>query len=177
MRADALESKVVMKDGYKFRVDVVYDNDSSPWEYEWELIQVRGRKDKAPHHRKIPNSNYVVDMRKMVKQAKKDGWGPPKEFLQRNLNGRNPTAGTLAMLAVESAFKRACRCGDDWSYVGVVVTLLDKKGVSTDIDQSCWGLESDDSEGLKEVEADLISEILEGLKGATCITTVLKDNN
>lgn len=177
MSTNVVERKQVVKDGYKFRVDVVSDNQSSPWEDEWELIEVRGRRDKAPHHRKVPNSSFVVDMRKKVKQAKKDGWRPPEDFLQRNLKGRNPTAGTLAMLAVESTFKRACQCGDYWSYVGVVVTLLDKDGVSTDIDQSCWGFESDYEEGLQEAEKDLISEILADLKGATCITTVLKDSD
>lgn len=76
------------------------------------------------------------------------------------------TPRAYAALAAHADFERLRRwCADQWSYVGVAVTV--EKGdvqLTGDYDHALWGIESDCGEYVAEVAAELVSEALDAAR-------------
>lgn len=71
------------------------------------------------------------------------------------------SARAYAAGAAEQDFQRIrAWCNDQWSYVGVVVELLDDYGDATGETESLWGIESDANDYLEETAHELAGEIL-----------------
>lgn len=98
-------------------------------------------------------SHRYYDFKSAVKLARRCGWGianPPEGATKRQ----------IAALAAREDFERLRRwCNDDWSYVGVVVTVS-AKGVELGF-ASLWGIESDAGDYLVEVANELLPEAME----------------
>ena len=149
--------------GQTFRVQFEHDGThGAPWEEEEGHGPVRksrigysGRPAKAPNERVLwsdRHSALLYDFAEAVRIAKRDGWGAPPF--------KTGTKGERAVRAVEADFKRLKYwCNDEWSYVGVIVHLLDDDGASIE-SASLWGVESDAGEYIAEVAKELADEIL-----------------
>ena len=161
-----------------FRITIEDDTDhGAPWENadghgpvsDWRPVYNRhtGCKDKKPGEVILSHdgqSARFYDFAEATRIAKRDGWGLAPDALAKlaGLLGRTPTSKEVAREAVlrDFEFLRGW-CNDEWSYVGVVVTLLDADGDEVPAVQgSLWGIESDAYEYHKEVAADLASELL-----------------
>lgn len=105
---------------------------------------------------------YLYDWAAALALAEKDGWGlsPADAATLAKVLGREPTAAEIRTAAVGRDFEllRGFVTGD-WSYVGVVVTLLDIEGAPTDETASLWGIESNAGDYLDVVAKDLAAEI------------------
>lgn len=164
-------------DGRTFKF--VIENDETadmPWDMSdghgpvrWARVD-RSAHDvrKRPGERAIYSTGFQValyDWAAAVKIAKRDHWGvnefgtlPHTELL---------TAGQIAERAVQQDFDRlrAFTIGD-WTYVGVVVTLIDEDGKTERrlYRESLWGIESDATEYLDDTAHELAGEICERMK-------------
>lgn len=156
-------------DGHKFSVEIVADDDTTPpWDREdghgpvseWKR-HAFGQGTKPP---KRPGemilcwdrgSYLTYDFAAAVRIAKRDGWDVPPY---------GGTHGQKAHRAAMADFDRLRRwCADQWSYVGVVVHLLDDEGDEMGESESLWGIESDADDYLDEVARELADEILHRL--------------
>jgi hypothetical protein len=167
--------------GYKgltFRCELQPDDDSTPpWEREdghGPVSEWRAHGDDSRGASKRPGERELCDdgrsfgrtrfydMREAMRIAKRDGWGlsdEDKAKLAAKL-GRDLKPGDIAAAAVEADFQRLRTwCADLWSYVGVVVTLLDTDGEPTDERESLWGIESDCEDYLNETARELAQDI------------------
>lgn len=144
--------------GRTFKFETRHDEGhEAPWDWadghgpvsEWTA------RDKRPGERLLHSdrrSHRYYDFQEAVKIARRDGWdaAPLGEG----------TAGQRAARAAEADFEYLRRwCNDQWSYVGVVVTLLDSDDEETDETESLWGIESDAREYLEETARELADEI------------------
>lgn len=140
-------------DGMSFRVNFPYDDmQRLPWEdcdchgpvSEWT------RRAKLPGELVLCGDNgyhRFYDFQGACRIAR-DVWGlPTKE---------------KAAEAARKDYEYLRRfCNDQWSYVGVVVTLLDDDGDALeDYTDSLWGIESDATEALEEVAHELAEQIV-----------------
>jgi hypothetical protein len=90
------------------------------------------------------DSRRFYDFAETIKLAKRDGWGLGDEHkteLTRKL-GRAPTKREITAESVrrDYEFLRGW-CNDQWTYIGVTVTLTDPDGKELGED-SLWGVES-----------------------------------
>lgn len=112
------------------------------------------------------------DVAEAMRIAKRDGWGisPDARAALVARLGREPTAGEIAAAAVESNFQylRAW-CNDEWSYVLVVVTLLDTDGDETWLCEAIGGVESHADDYIAELAQELARHIAEQVGDATHI--------
>jgi len=77
--------------------------------------------------------------------------------------GRVPTAKEVTRRAVELDYLRMkAWANDEWSWVTVVVTLLDANGGETAIYDTLSGIESDNPEYHEEVAHELAEQMLHG---------------
>lgn len=98
----------------------------------------------------------TYDVQVAMTVAKADGW---------DAEPYGGTAGERAARAVAADFKRLSDwCNDLWSYVGVIVELLDDNGDTMGETASLWGIESDCHEYLEEVAHELADEIIASIK-------------
>jgi hypothetical protein len=159
--------------GLTFRVDLTQDCDAdAPWDGEDGHGPVRHTRgtgayltDKRPGERpllKDRNGAWLYDWQAAMQLAAKDGWGLSPDQLkawESNI-GRAPTPGEVRLAAVQQDFDRLRRYLEgDWSYVGVVVTLLDTDGGSTHLTSSLWGVESDCTDYINETARELANEL------------------
>lgn len=102
--------------------------------------------------------------------GKFSGYGPDSNTAIRDLYAQHKASMTpraYAAGAAEADFERLRQwCNDEWTYVGIVVDLLDDEGDPMGETESLWGIESDASEYLDEVAHELAGEILHRLKAA-----------
>lgn len=102
------------------------------------------------------------DFAEAVKIARRDGWGVPASVakeIEAKL-GRTMTKGEIAHHAAMADYERLRQyCAEQWTYIGVVVTLLDPdhNQVSSD---SLWRVESD-GDYWKDVAADMGNALIE----------------
>lgn len=89
------------------------------------------------HHGERNEYSYLYDFADTMEIAKSDGWNAEP------YNPEEDTPGKKALRAVNADmdFLRGW-CIGQWSYVGIVCTLLDSEGEKTDISESCWGFET-----------------------------------
>lgn len=162
--------------GHTFRVTFPQDEDAgTPWDNcdghgpvsDWTT------RDKAPGERVLVSDRHskrYYDVREATIIARRDGWGckhvtplvdgETTEKTWRERSG-HATKGEMIACAVDCDFEYLRRwCADLWSYVSVIVTLLDEGGEETDESESLGGVESEPSEYLEETARELADEIL-----------------
>jgi hypothetical protein len=147
-------------DGFMLAARIEYDDcGDTPWERgdghgpvsewtsrgkrpgEWVLCQDRG-------------SRRYYDAQAAVRQAKEEGWDAPPYGVG--------TTGERATRAVKADFERLrAWCNDEWSYVGVVVSVSRNGVVLDEHAASLWGIESDAGDYLREVANELADEALD----------------
>jgi len=159
-------------EGNKFRVSIEPDDYcAAPWDRddghgpvsEWKHHSF-GMGTKPP---KAPGEMILVwdrgayrtyDFAEAVRIAKRDGWdAAPYDATE--------TPGQKAHKAAMADFNCLRQwCDGQWSYVGVIVELLDDEGDATGETESLWGIESDAGEYLDETAKELAGEILHRLE-------------
>lgn len=166
------ETESVEADGFTFTATIHADDDATPpWEREdghgpvsdWRRAGYSGHAPKSPGERPLCEDHASVrfyDFAEACKIALRDGWGVE--------GGRKEgeTARAYAARAAESDFKRLRKwCADQWSYVGVLVTV-EFKGVElvSEYEHALWGIESDAGEYVAKVAAELAEEALESAR-------------
>lgn len=162
---------IIEKNGLRFRIHIVDDSDhGAPWK-ECDghgVVSDWVTRDKKPGERVLHTdgrSKRFYDVQASMVIAKRDGWGvgaARKEQCERIL-GRPLTVAETAMEAVAADFEHLRRwCTDQWRYVGVCVEQIDEddQPLTDKYDHACWGMESDDDEGLKQAANEYIDEII-----------------
>lgn len=143
--------------GLTFRTTVEQDTDhGAPWEEcdghgpvtDWTS------RDKMPGELVLNvdgRQRRYYDFAEACRIARRDGWDAPPY--------KTGTARQRAARAARADFEylRAW-CNDDWSYVGVIVELLDDEGEPVDR-ASLWGVESSDDAYIEEVAQELADEL------------------
>ena len=152
----------IEKHGYTFEVETQPDEHmQAPWkEHDGHgpVSDWRPEDSKRPEERILHqdrSSCLFYDWDEAVQIAKRDGWG--------TADGRQPgeTAGAYAVRAVQADYDYLARyCRGDWSYVDVIVTLLDEDGRPTEEREVLGAVENIDTKYVLEVANDLIDEIL-----------------
>lgn len=155
--------------GHKFRVTFPHDDcGDTPWEREdghgpvsdWKrhAFGMGSKPPKAPGEMILiwdHGSYRTYDFQAAVKQAKAEGWDAAPY---------GGTRGEKAHRAAMADFDRLRRwCDDQWSYVGVVVELLDDEGDAMGEEESLWGVESDAGDYLEKCARELADEIIHRL--------------
>ena len=147
----------ITRNGLTFRVTHEQDTDhGAPWEAcdghgpvsEWTS------RDKLPGELVLNSDGRqcrYYDYAEACRIARRDGWDAPPY--------KTGTARQRAARAARADFEylRAW-CSDEWTYMGVIVELLDDDGEAVD-SASLWGIESDAGEYLDEVAAELVDEL------------------
>ncbi len=145
-------------EGFDFIMELEPDNDSGP---PWEngdgygiVSEWRAKDSKRPGERILCQDHGACRFygwQATMLKARKEGWGvekPPPGLTKR----------AIVALAVEQDFERMRRwCNDEWWYVGVVVMLNE---YDSEAQNSCWGIESDCEDFIKEVRNDLAEGLL-----------------
>jgi hypothetical protein len=144
-------------EGFDFIMELTPDlNGGPPWKDDGHGVvsEWRPKDSKRPGERILHtdgSSCRFYDWQETMLKARGEGWGiyqPPAGLTKR----------AIAALAVEQDFERMRRwCNDEWWYVGVVV-MLDEEGSKEA--RSCWGIESDCEDHIKEMRNDLAAELL-----------------
>lgn len=165
-----METKIVEQHGLKFRVYAERDLDmGAPWDVHDGHGPVSGwtSRDKYPGEVELNRDGSLrryYDFAEATRIAKRDGWGlsePVMLDLAERL-GRVPTRKEVVREAVMRDFQRLQDwCEDRWTWVAVIVSLLDVQG-HTVVTQSLCGIESDSGDYFAEVEQELIAGILHG---------------
>lgn len=147
---------------FVFKIEFVDDSDAgTPWENsdghgpvsEWT------RRSKRPGERVLNSDSRgdkrFYDYQSAIALANSDGWGHGDDI-------PGETKKQKAARAVDADFEylRAW-CNDEWTYVGVIVTLLDDDGEKTEINDSLWCVETS-SDYHHEVARQLADEIAHG---------------
>lgn len=88
--------------------------------------------------------------------ALRDGWGC------KDLDGTETKRQKAAKAAMADFEYLRAWCNNDWSYVGVEVTLLDSEGNKTEVSESVWGVESHNDDVRSQAET-LADELAHGL--------------
>lgn len=159
------------------------DSHGAPWDREdghGPVRQTRNREDKRAGERVLTSghcSYWLYNEAEAMRIAKRDNWGMSPEDRERFKanTGREPTAGEIALAAVQSDFDRMRQYLEgDWSYVGVVVTLLDVDGDATRESDSLWGIESDCADYIQETAREMASEIAKRIGRKKYLETRIK---
>lgn len=87
--------------------------------------------------------------------ALRDGWGC------NDLDGTETPRQKAAKAAMADFEHLRAWCNNEWSYVGVEVTLLDSEGNPTEVSESVWGIESNDN--IESHAQTLADELAHGL--------------
>ena len=166
--------------GLSFGVSTAHDHDhGAPWDENdghgpVREASYRGYRypTKEPGERVLWSDRgdaLLYDYAGAMKLAERDGWGLSPEATAKLAAklGRAPKAGEIRAQAVEHDFNylRGYANGD-WSYVGVIVTLLDTDGDDTDESESLWGVESSCSDYINETAAELAEQLADRIGDA-----------
>lgn len=140
---------------FMFRTDYD-DTGETPWDREdgHGIVSEWTRRAKKPGELVLCSDNgsrRYYDFQGTVALAKRDGW---------DAEPYGGTKGEKAARAAMADFKRLRDwCNDRWSYVGVIVCMVDDDDdVIEDTEQSLWGIESDCDDYLEEVAHELADE-------------------
>lgn len=137
--------------------DIVIDQDhGSPWDEEDGHGPVSDwtTRNKRPGELVLcedGSSRRYYDLAAAMKLARRDGWG----CVSASVDTTGMTPKQLASIAAREDYEHLrAWCNGDWHYVGVVVR---PKGTCKlcGPSESLWGIESGDSEYIKQVAKDL----------------------
>lgn len=167
-----MDNHTIELKGLTFRVSIEHDDShGAPWDEcdghgpVRDCRNLYGRAEKKPGERVLAtdrHSAWVYDWAEASRIAKRDGWGLAPDALAALTKklGREPKPGEVREAAVQADFDYLRHyLNDDWTYIGVVVTLLDVDGEPTSETESLWGIESDAHDYINETARDLASEI------------------
>lgn len=157
-------------DGRDFRATIHADDcGDAPWERDdgHGVVSEWTTREKRPGERLLNadrHSKRFYDVQASIALARRDGWGVSPETLAEmtRVHGRAPTAKEIAAAAVERDFDFLRGwCADDWSYIGVAVQPLDDDGepFGGEFDFALWGIESNADDYIREVAAELASQV------------------
>lgn len=178
--SDYYDSEIIEVQTRKFEVRFYHDSDQGrPWENSdghGPVRELRSRDDKRPGERIMTSGEsnsymWAYDIQAATTLAKKEGWGlsdkPYAELVARLK--REPTTGELVAAAVASDFEFLNGwVNDDWHYMGITVSPVDKHGNTDDSDEfvhALWGIEST-GDYWREVAAEQANEIINADKKA-----------
>jgi hypothetical protein len=149
--------------GRTFRVEIEHDDSGQlPWENDCifdGVVSDWESRGKRPYE-KILNQDRRLkrffNVKRFIEVAKSHG-----------------CSGKEAHEQLERSFEYLRSwCNDQWSYVGVIVTLLDDDGApNEDYVQSLWGIESDAYDYLNQVAQELAQECFRDYETHTAKTT------
>ena len=156
--------------GKTFLAEIYTDGDScAPWGdsdghgivSEWET------RSKLPGEwilSEYGNDRRFYDAQETMKKARAESWGLSEPALAKLCEslGRPATRGEIVAAAVRADFEFLRGwCNGDWHYVGVCVRALDDDGeaIGEPFNNALWGVESGDTAYIREVAAELASEI------------------
>lgn len=156
--------------GLTFRVSIEHDDSrGAPWDEHDGHGPVRTdyKDGKKPGERILTPTGsrdwwYLYAWAEASRIAKRDGWGLAPDALAALTKklGREPKPGEVREAAVQADFDYLRRyLNDDWTYIGVVVALLDVDGEPTSETESLWGIESDAHGYINETARELAGEI------------------
>lgn len=165
--------------GKKFVVRFPLDpSNEPPWERGDGYGPVRQttfesykRPGERPMNKTGRRDRYLYDWEAATVQAKREGWGLSDADLDalRKRLGREPTKKQIRREAVQKDFEfLAGWVNDEWTFIGVEVTLVEDKDFDNDHDEASglwpsnalWGIESCSEDYIVEVATDLASEVL-----------------
>jgi hypothetical protein len=154
-------------DGFTLIATIHADDDATaPWEREdghGTVSDWRAKETKGPGELVLSNdrgSCRFYDYAEACAIARRDGWGCTGGKLEGETNR------AYAARAAMSDYKRLkAWCGDDWSYVGVSVTV-EREGVELvpEYEHALWGIESDAGDYLRDVANEYADEALEAAR-------------
>lgn len=146
--------------GRTFRVTFPHDDSmQEPWkEHDGHgIVSDWTTRDKGPGERVLVADQHhrrYYDFAETLKLARKDGWG----VKDGKREGETDRAYTARAVEEDFEFLRAW-CADEWTWIGVVVTLLEDGEPTTEV-ESLWGIESNAGEYLETVARELADEIM-----------------
>lgn len=155
------ESDTLEIDGFKVRATIYADDDAAP---PWEREDGHGpvsdwRGNGLPGEFVLCRDRYAAryyDHAAALALALADGWGVKGGQLP------DESAKDYAARAVQADFERLkAWCDDQWSYVGVAVTVSRGGVVLTGkYAHAVWGIESDCPDHVSEIATGLIGEAM-----------------
>lgn len=138
--------------GSTFSVTLVHDDSHGA---PWEVLDGHGVVSGWERAYETPRGCWVLSSDQHASQfynwfetmaiAKRDEWGlaPDRVAALAKRLKREPTKRDIRKAAVQADFDYLRGwCDGDWSYVGVIVELLDSDGEGTGVTESLWGVES-----------------------------------
>lgn len=146
--------------GHTFKVTFPNDeNHGAPWvEHDGHgPVSNWTTRDKRPGERVLVSDRSrkrYYDVQAAMLLAKCDGWGTS----DGRRAGESLNAYRARAVEADFEFLRGW-CNDDWTYIGVVVTLADDDD-DRDESESLWGIESNAGDYLNTVAHELADEIL-----------------
>lgn len=167
------ESFTFTVEGHEFRADIREDDShGAPWENDCGMLEVQrvshGHTKRASECFLYRGSrreySYVYHVGESQAKARTESWGCNEKTQAAFVaeHGREPGPREMAVLAVrDNAEYLAEWCRDDWSFVGVEVSMLDAEGEAIPGRKgSLWGVESLSDYARDEVAPELAREIL-----------------
>lgn len=149
-------------EGYQCRATIRRDDDQTPpWKREdgYGPVSEWMPGGKRPGQRVLSRSGQVLryyDFESAIKIALRDGWGTKDGKRQLETNAQ------YAARAVEEDFASLkAWCDDEWSYVGVCVTIK-KKGIALTgkYDHALWGVDCNHPNGTNDYLVEVANELL-----------------
>ena len=162
------ERYVLERDGYRFVVAIVPDEDSSPADYDYL--------GKFTDNFDFPRTLKRRDLHdKQAPQCWEPGQGSDVRSLTASYNAAGMSRTDAYNAALEECYSTMARLesyyADQWSYVGVTVKAYAIDDVDGDKElayASLWGLESDSHRAyFDETVLDLIAECLHSIRPAS----------
>ena len=136
-----MSNDTITLNGMTFRVAKEHDFGSgAPWDREdfHGPVSDWTTRDKLPGELVLNRSRgqcRYYNFREACEIALRDGWG------SRNVQPGMTERQIAAQAARDDYEYLRAWCNDEWSYIGVVVTLLDIEGNETDVEHSLWGID------------------------------------
>ena len=152
--------------GKTFLAEIYTDNDmGAPWENsDWHgIVSDWETRSKLPGEWVLcedRRARRFYDAQETMKKARADSWGLSDPALIKLCEalGRQATRGEIVAAAVRADFEFLRGwCDGEWYYVGVCVQAT---GADCNaFENALWGVESGDTAYIREVAAELASEI------------------
>lgn len=149
--SDIYQTEEAEQCGITVRIDYYYDQDAGkPWVENdghgiiRETSSHYGRPDKKPGEIIIASERghyWLYDIQETTKIATRDSWGISPDLAKGLAKGLTKKQIVAASVKNDVDFCSGY-LNDQWHYVGVVCTVLDKNGDDTDDTESCWGFET-----------------------------------
>jgi hypothetical protein len=161
-----LDSFTFTLEGVDYIAEVHHDSDTgAPWEEcdghgpvsDWTT---RAKRPGEMILNSDRDSHRYYDFAAAVRIARAESWNAPPYDVPGETKGQRAVKAVMADYARLRAW-----CDDGWHYVGVVVRRADSCSCCG-ASESCWGIESDSPEYLREVAEELAGQLSFARKAA-----------